>query len=161
MFKQSKEVREYHLSAQVFSFALHAFAIFVLIYYDSPLSIQIRQNDLLYPIILFICIIIELYLCLITGKEPGIVSTIQENHIMVTDEEDNNLAMTNASIEQPQPLNLEVGSTKNFPPLKFFCHKCNKTQPYRTKHCNKCQACIAKYDHHCFWIGELNRRLCR
>ena len=53
-------------------------------------------------------------------------------------------------------------SQKTKIPSKRFCKKCQILQPYRTKHCNSCQACISKYDHHCFWIGgcvgELNLR---
>ena len=39
------------------------------------------------------------------------------------------------------------------PPL-HFCHKCNIVQDYRTRHCKSCDTCIAKFDHHCFWIGS-------
>lgn len=47
------------------------------------------------------------------------------------------------------------------PPL-HFCHKCNIVQGYRTRHCKSCDTCIAKFDHHCFWIGKLIlfRQLC-
>lgn len=38
------------------------------------------------------------------------------------------------------------------PPM-HFCHKCNIVQEYRTRHCKSCDTCIAKFDHHCFWIG--------
>ena len=41
-----------------------------------------------------------------------------------------------------------------------FCDHCKVHQPYRTKHCDKCERCVHKFDHHCFWmggcIGELN-----
>lgn len=47
-------------------------------------------------------------------------------------------------------------------PKQHFCNKCGIVQPYRTKHCRICQCCVAKFDHHCFWIGgcvgELNHR---
>lgn len=43
-------------------------------------------------------------------------------------------------------------STFQFP-AKHFCRVCNIEQEYRTRHCHKCQKCIYKYDHHCFWIG--------
>lgn len=44
---------------------------------------------------------------------------------------------------------------------KHYCFKCYIDQPIRTKHCHSCRACIATFDHHCFWlgncIGEKNR----
>ena len=46
-------------------------------------------------------------------------------------------------------------------PPQFYCEICKITAGYRTRHCNKCEKCIALYDHHCFWVGccvgELNR----
>lgn len=39
-------------------------------------------------------------------------------------------------------------------PLKHYCSKCEIEQEYRVKHCNRCQKCIFKFDHHCFWIGK-------
>lgn len=41
------------------------------------------------------------------------------------------------------------------PPF-HFCHKCNIVQGYRTRHCKSCETCIAKFDHHCFWIGKIS-----
>lgn len=38
-------------------------------------------------------------------------------------------------------------------PPKHYCKTCNIEQEYRTRHCHKCQKCVHKYDHHCFWIG--------
>jgi len=46
-------------------------------------------------------------------------------------------------------------------PKRRYCDFCQILQPYRTKHCKLCEACIAKFDHHCFWIGRLIRRMCR
>jgi len=39
-------------------------------------------------------------------------------------------------------------------PEKHYCKKCDVWQPYRTKHCNLCEGCVSKFDHHCFWIGS-------
>ena len=38
-------------------------------------------------------------------------------------------------------------------PKRRFCKECLILQPYRTKHCKICNMCVAKYDHHCPWIG--------
>lgn len=42
------------------------------------------------------------------------------------------------------------------------CHNCGLARPLRSKHCNICNKCIRKYDHHCSWlgtcIGEYNQR---
>lgn len=44
-----------------------------------------------------------------------------------------------------------------------FCPVCSVDQILRAKHCNKCEVCVATYDHHCPWlstcIGEKNRLL--
>ncbi len=35
-----------------------------------------------------------------------------------------------------------------------MCHECNQVQPPRTFHCDVCQRCVLKGDHHCFWTGN-------
>ncbi|CCD12757.1 unnamed protein product [Trypanosoma congolense IL3000] len=34
-----------------------------------------------------------------------------------------------------------------------WCSVCRLWQPLRSKHCNICERCVRKYDHHCFCIG--------
>lgn len=34
------------------------------------------------------------------------------------------------------------------------CGFCELMQPLRAKHCNECQHCVRRYDHHCPWIGN-------
>lgn len=46
-------------------------------------------------------------------------------------------------------------------PKKRYCEYCRIYQPYRTKHCLRCEVCIAKFDHHCVFLGYLTRRLYR
>ena len=43
----------------------------------------------------------------------------------------------------------------DFKKLKY-CDKCNIIIPknFRVAHCNYCNICIQKYDHHCPWIGK-------
>lgn len=37
---------------------------------------------------------------------------------------------------------------------KRYCTVCNLEQPFRAKHCKHCDRCIARYDHHCPWLGN-------
>ena len=35
-----------------------------------------------------------------------------------------------------------------------YCTLCHLEMPLRTKHCKKCDYCVATHDHHCPWIGN-------
>ena len=48
---------------------------------------------------------------------------------------------------------LEMVENDGFEPIKF-CTTCLIRRPIRSKHCSFCNQCIAKFDHHCPWIGN-------
>ncbi len=35
-----------------------------------------------------------------------------------------------------------------------YCEKCKCIKPDRAHHCNVCQQCVLKMDHHCPWVAN-------
>jgi palmitoyltransferase len=52
-----------------------------------------------------------------------------------------------------EELEEDGSSILSFIELKY-CTICHLEIPLRTKHCKKCDHCVATHDHHCPWVGN-------
>lgn len=162
--------------SQVFVWIIHAFTILASVIYDSELRYHLIDNDYQYCFIFFAFIAVELYLLRIAGRNPGIVALAKTDELGEQSAELLDLTHDRGSfIDTEFNINMRTSADINVSidrstllfdsvplPRRRYCELCQIEQPFRTKHCNDCEACIAKYDHHCFWIGgcvgELNLR---
>ncbi|XP_008334122.1 palmitoyltransferase ZDHHC12-A isoform X2 [Cynoglossus semilaevis] len=117
----------------------------VLFLHDTDLRKNEERGDLLLPLLFFLLVVLSVLLYFtVSLMDPGFIQT----DVMKVDEESNE--------------ELESMIPQSSTPQLRRCGYCFLQQPMRAKHCQTCNHCVRRFDHHCPWIencvGERNHR---
>ncbi|XP_054854505.1 palmitoyltransferase ZDHHC12 [Eublepharis macularius] len=115
--------------------------------YPTDLRRQEERGQLIQPLFFVLLVLCSVLLYFIVSlMDPGYVEHDEEVKEVVREEE-------KAMISQQVPTTIRLRR----------CGYCMVKQPMRAKHCQTCQQCVRRYDHHCPWIencvGERNHPL--
>ena len=158
-----RDVEESFLGAKIFYFSTVAIILGIFVTLKNPLRDDIIEGNYIHLIIVVILNAISSYLLLTAGKDPGFLEDTEQLMYEMNSpkKQDSDIGLVeefekrsdNSSLVSKGDLRSN-SSNGSFPPERRFCEICRSFQPYRTKHCIKCERCVLKYDHHCFWIGK-------
>ncbi|XP_026103621.1 probable palmitoyltransferase ZDHHC12 isoform X2 [Carassius auratus] len=120
----------------------------ILFLHDTDLRRQEELGELTLPVLFVLLVLVSVLLYFaVSLMDPGFVPSV-----------DCDLQFTLGIAEETQDMIPQ--STKSIRLRR--CGRCLVQQPMRSKHCQTCQHCVRRYDHHCPWIencvGERNHR---
>ncbi|XP_025904938.1 probable palmitoyltransferase ZDHHC12 [Nothoprocta perdicaria] len=126
--------------------ALSAALALGLLLHGTDLRRREERGELLQPVLFVLLVLCSVLLYLkVSLMDPGFVKADEEGQAGKTEEQ--------SMMSAPVPGNIKMRR----------CGYCMVKQPMRAKHCQLCQHCVRRYDHHCPWIencvGEKNHPL--
>eukprot|EP01118_Nematostelium_gracile_P008101 TRINITY_DN2666_c0_g1_i1.p1 TRINITY_DN2666_c0_g1~~TRINITY_DN2666_c0_g1_i1.p1 ORF type:complete len:302 (-),score=41.74 TRINITY_DN2666_c0_g1_i1:22-927(-) len=118
---------------------LHLLILVILVTQETPLKYAIIVGDwtVIFSSLFLVLTTIALYFQ--TGIDPGYLRKKEDelDHLGTDHDDRTHILIPNEDDDG-----------------NHFCKECNIQQPLRTKHCNKCDRCVLRFDHHCFFIGN-------
>jgi len=152
--RAKEEVARAAWGAKVFWILVHVGVYLVLLFYPSELSSKLFfEKSHAYFILYNVCLLSCSLLYFTVGRNPGYISTDDcearrfsssgnFSYSALPMENEDNVIIVDVLLQdrKAEPLN--------------FCQICKFTQPLRTKHCDECGRCVARFDHHCAFIGS-------
>ncbi|KAM6902246.1 palmitoyltransferase ZDHHC12-B [Xenentodon cancila] len=121
----------------------------ILFLHDTDLRRQEETGELVQPVLFVLLVLVSVLLYFaVSLMDPGFILSDDSNlqfMLGVTEEQEDMIPPSNKSLRRRR------------------CGHCLlQQQPMRSKHCQTCQHCVRRYDHHCPWIencvGERNHR---
>ncbi|XP_059905884.1 palmitoyltransferase ZDHHC12-B isoform X1 [Gadus macrocephalus] len=122
----------------------------ILFLHDTDLRKHEENGRLVQPVLFVLLVLVSVLLYFaVSLMDPGFILN-----------DDNGLQFTLGTTEEQQDM-IPPPTSKSLRQRR--CGHCLlQQQPMRSKHCQTCQHCVRRYDHHCPWIencvGERNHR---
>eukprot|EP01060_Flectonema_neradi_P039494 TRINITY_DN871_c2_g2_i2.p1 TRINITY_DN871_c2_g2~~TRINITY_DN871_c2_g2_i2.p1 ORF type:complete len:305 (+),score=36.64 TRINITY_DN871_c2_g2_i2:824-1738(+) len=133
----SSWISTFTLAVYVFG---QAIGVWVIVTRHNTLSTTFKKGDYRLSLLFALMTVVTdaVYYSLVTG-DPG--RLLREDQM--DDEAHHEVAslMRRSAEQLPEYLRKEQ-----------YCKYCRTTKLLRAKHCHSCGCCVARFDHHCFWI---------
>ena len=184
-WERPKAVSDSFFGAKLFYCLTKGLVLAVMLVYDRNIFMfSIKDCNLLFPITFLVFVITSIYLFLTTGNNPGFYNTgtsigsnedcvvitlnneiTQSHEIFINPDdkkEENNFEMQKTNNKEAEStiekVPKEIMNNNEEDPFKF-CEICKIEKFLRMKHCDKCEKCVHKFDHPCFWVGRFSNTI--